>query len=169
MTSVALYTLTAQYQQLLETLADGDFDVATINDTIESTGLIDDIASKAAGIEMVARTLEMHTPALEAEIERLSALKKQRAKAAACLREYLRSNMVSAGIQKLESPLFKIALRNNPPAVDVFELGLLPAEYMTQPAPPPPAPDKAAIKKALAAGVDVPGARLTQSQRLAVS
>jgi hypothetical protein len=169
MTTVALYQLAGQYQQLAERLSNMDLDAQTVADTIEASGLTDEIAEKACGIEMVARTLEMHTPAIDAELERLTALKKQRQKAAAGLREYLKVHMQATGIQKIEAPLFKIRLQNNPPAVDVFEPDLVPIEFMTQPEPPPPAPDRKAIAGALKAGIDVPGAKLTQGQRLVVS
>ena len=169
MTGVALYTLAGQYQQLAERLSNMDLDAETVADTIEASGLVDDIAAKATGIEMVARTMEQYTPTIDAEIERLTALKKHRQKAAAGLRAYLLHNMQESGITKLESPLFKIALRDNPPAVDVYEPGLVPNEYMRQPETPPPAPDKTAIKAALKAGKDVPGARLTAGQRLAIT
>lgn len=169
MTSVALYTLTGQYQQLLDQLADLDLDATTVADTIEASGLTDEIAQKATGIEMVARSLEMHSSAIKAEIARLTALDTSRCKKAAALREYLKANMIAANIQKLESPLFKISLQNNPPAVEIYEPGLIPAEFMTQPKPPEPAPDKKAIAAALKAGIEVQGARLTQGQRLVVA
>lgn len=169
MTSIALYTLAGQYQQLLERLSSMDLDATTVADTIEASGLTDEIAQKATGIEMVARTMEMHTPAIDAEIARLTALKKQREKSAAGLRAYLLNNMQSAGIEKIESPLFKIKLQNNPPAVEVFEPGLVPAEFMKTPETPPASPDKTAIKGALKAGIDVPGCRLTTGQRLVVA
>lgn len=169
MTSVALYNLTGQYLQLANQLADLDLDATTVADTIEASGLTDDIAQKATGIEMVARSMEMHTPAIEAEIARLTALKAQRTRKAQGLRDYLKSNMQAAGIQKLESPLFMIALQNNPAAVEIYEPGLIPAEFMKTPEPPPPAPDKTAIKNALKAGQDVQGARLTQGVRLVVT
>lgn len=169
MTAVALYVLAGQYQQLAERLSNMDLDATTIADTIEASGLTDEIAEKACGIEMVARTMEMHTPTIDAEIERLTALKKQRQKAAAGLRDYLKTHMIATGIQKIEAPLFKISLRNNPPAVDLFDASMVPPEYMTQPVAPPPAPDKTAIKAAIKAGKEVAGARLTQSQRLVVA
>lgn len=53
-------------------------------------------------------------------------------------------------------------------AVDVFEPALLPAQFMRQPEPPLPAPDKTAIKDALKAGQDVPGARLATTNRLEI-
>ena len=168
MTSIALFTLAGQYQQLAEKLADMDLDAQTVADTIEASGLSDEIAQKAAGIEMVARSFEMYTPALDSEIERMTKLKTSCIKKAQGLREYLKANMQACGIDKIETPLFKISLQNNPPAVDVYELGLLPSEYMRQALPPPPAPDKAAIKAALVAGKDVQGARLVQGVSLRV-
>jgi hypothetical protein len=55
--------------------------------------------------------------------------------------------------------------------VDIFDERQVPEAFMVtpEPAPPPqPRPDKAAIKAALAAGTDVPGARLTQGTRLEI-
>ena len=169
MTTVALYQLAGQYQQLAEQLADMDLDAQTVADTIEASGLTDDIMVKAQGIECVARTLEMYTPAIDAEIDRLKLLKAGREKKAQGLRDYLKLNMIACGIEKIESPLFKIKLQNNPQAVDIYEPGLIPVEYMRLPEMPPPAPDKTAIKAALKAGHEVQGARLTQGQRLVVS
>lgn len=169
MSELKLYEMTGQYRQLLDQLSDGDFDAQTIADTIESVGIVDEIAQKAAGVEVVARTLEMHTPAIDAEIERLTALKKRRQNAAKALRDYLCTNMQAVGITKLESPLFVIRLQNNPPSVDVFEPGLVPMVLMNTPPLPPPTPDKKEIAALLKAGRDVPGCRLVQSQRLVVA
>jgi hypothetical protein len=169
MTGVALYALADQYKQLADRLSSMDLDAQTIADTIEASGITDEIAEKATGIEIVARTLEMHNPAIDAEIERLTALKKHRQKAAAGLREYLKTHMQATGILKIEAPLFKIRLQNNPPAVDVFEQDLIPLEYMVQPETPPMSPNRKAIAAAIKEGKEVPGCRMTQTQRLAVS
>ena len=45
----------------------------------------------------------------------------------------------------------------------------LTTEYLRTSPPPPPAPDKTAIKDALKRGIDIPGARLVQTQRLAIA
>ena len=71
MTNVALYQLAGQYQQLLSTLADLDLDAGCVADTLEASGLVDDITDKAVGIEMVARSLEMSVPAIDRELIRL--------------------------------------------------------------------------------------------------
>ena len=164
----ALYNLTNQYLALAEKLADGDFDAQTIADTIESSGITDELAEKAQGIEYVARGAEAHNLAIDAEIARLQALKAHRVKVAAGLRQYLLDNMLRMEIEKIECPLFSISIRKNPPSVEVFDTINLPAEFMVVPEPKPPiaAPDKKAIAAALKAGREVTGARLVQGVRL---
>lgn len=166
----ALYILTNEYLALAEKLAGLDLDAATVADTIEASGLMDDLTSKAQGLEYVARGALAHNAAIDAEIARLQALKAGREKVAQGLRDYLKDNMERAGIEKIECPMFKISIRKNPPAVELLDSASLPAEYWTTPEPKPPvaAPDKAAIKKALQAGIDVAGARLIQNTRLEV-
>lgn len=166
----ALYQLTNQYLALAEKLADGDFDATTIADTIEASGITDELAVKAQGIEFVARGAEAHNATIDAEIARLANLKLSRQKVADGLRAYLKDNMERAGIEKIECPLFKLSIKKNPPAVEIIDPLSLPAEYWRtpEPKPPVPAPDKTAIKAALQAGVDVMGAKLVQGTRLDV-
>ena len=166
--SVALYQLTNEYLALAEKLSEGDFDLQTIEDSIEASGITDELSIKAQGIEYVARGAEAYHAVIDAEIARLQALKASRDKVAAGLRAYLKSNMERAGIEKIECPFFKISIKKNPAAVEILDSLSLPSEYWRVPEPRPvmPTPDKAAIKKALDAGVDVIGARLVQGTRL---
>ena len=167
----ALYVLTNQYLELAEKLADGDFDAQTVADTIEASGITDELTVKAQGIEYVARAAESHHLAIDAEIARLQALKAARDKVAAGLRQYLKENMERAGIEKIECPMFKLSIKNNPPSVEISEPQNLPAEFWRtpEPKPPIPAPDKTKIKDAIQKGATVPGAHLTQSTRLVVA
>lgn len=166
----ALYVLTNEYLALAEKLADGDFDAQTIADTIEASGINDELAVKAQGIEFVARGAEAHHLVIDAEIARLQALKASRDKVAAGLRQYLKENMERAGIEKIECPLFKLSIRKNLPSVEIIDQLSLPAEFWRtpEPKPPVPAPDKTKIKEALQAGQEVMGAKLLQNTRLDV-
>jgi hypothetical protein len=164
----ALFVLTNQYLALANQLADGDFDATTIADTIEASGITDELAVKAQGIEFVARGAESHNLAIDAEIARLQALKAQRSKVAVGLRSYLLDNMQRAQIERIDCPLFSITVRKNPASVDVFDPLSLPGEYMVTPEPKPHA-DKKAIAAAIKAGVDVPGAKLVQGMRLNIT
>ena len=169
MTAPALYQLSTQYRALAEQLADGDFDAQTVSDTIEASGIVDAIEIKAQGLEYVARAATQYVPAIDAEIARLQALKVQRERVAQGLRDYLKLNMETAGIEKITCPFFTISIAKNPPAVDIFDPLSLPAKFMVLPEPKPAAPDKTAISLAIKAGEDVPGAKLVQGTRLKVA
>jgi hypothetical protein len=164
----ALYVLSSQYAALAEQLDRLELDEKTIADTIEASGLTDDIQNKAQGVLMVATEATKYVPLIEMEIQRLKDLKATRERVAQGLRDYLKSCMESAGIEKIECPLFKVSIQKNPPAVDIFDPMSIPSAYMTEPKPIPPAPDKALIKQAMKDGFEVPGARMTQSTRLEI-
>ena len=166
--STSLFTLTNQYLQLADKLAAGDFDAETVADTIEASGITDDIAVKAQGLEYVARSAETYLPAIDAEIARLTALKAHRVKVAQGLRDYLMSSMQRMQIERIECPMFAISIRSNPPSVDVFDALQVPESLMVTPETPPARPDKKAIGVLLKAGHEIPGARLTQGQRLVI-
>lgn len=165
--NVSLYTLGTQYQALMDKLAEGDFDAATIADTLESTGIEDALADKVEGYEMVARNIEQFTPAIDAEIARLQALKQKRTLAAAALRQRVLKTFLESGIQKVQTPRFTVSVRDNPESVDVFDERMVPFEFR-RPPPLSMPPDKTAIKAELKAGRDVPGAKLARSSRLVV-
>ena len=162
----ALYELAAEYRADAEKLADIDLDEQTLADTLE--GLSGELEVKAQNVIMFTRNLEATAAAIKEAEAQMAARRKALENRAAGLRRYVLENMQFAGIQKIECPLFKLSIRDNPAAVDIYEPGLIPAQYMKQPEPPPPAPDKTAIKAAITAGTEVPGARLTKGTRLEI-
>jgi len=166
MTLPALYELAREYRADAEKLADMDLDETTLADTLE--GMSGALEMKAQNTAIVARNMEATADAIKQAEAAMSARRKAIEHRAARLREYIKSCMEIAGVSKIECPLFAISIKNNPPAVEVFEQGLIPSEYMHQPEPPPPAPDKKAIAETLKKGTDVPGCRLTKSTRLEV-
>jgi hypothetical protein len=168
--TVALYQIANQYLQLAEKLDSMDLDTQTIIDTIDASGIEDEFSLKAQGILHIASEAEKYTPLIDMEIERLQALKASRAKLAQGLKDYLLTNMERSGIQKITCPLFSLSIRHNPLAVEVLDTAALPLSYWRTPEVKPPvaAPDKAAIKLALQAGTEVPGARLVQGLKLVI-
>ena len=167
--SAALYVIANEYLALAEKLSVLDLDADTIRDTIEGSGIVDSLQDKAQGIEFIASEAVKYNTLIDMEIDRLKALKADREKVAAGLHKYLLENMERAGISKIDCPLFSISIRRNPPAVKVDPL-MLPAEWWKTPDPKPPAPqpDKVAIKAAIQVGIDIPGARMVQGQRLEI-
>lgn len=162
----ALFDIAREYREAADKLADLDLPPEAIEDTLES--LSGDLEAKAQNTAFVIRNLEASAAAIKEAEAQMAARRKAIENRAARVRDYLLANMMVAGIQKIECPYFRMSVRDNPPAVEIYEPGLIPAEYMRQPEPPPPSPDKTAIKEALRAGVDVPGCKLTIGKRLEI-
>ena len=167
--SLTLFKMREEYINLMQKMADSDFDEQTIKDTLEGSEIVESIAEKAENIVYVVKNLEMNCEAIDVEIERLKALKTRRKANADKLETYLIENMEATGIQFLESPTMTIKIRNNPESVEVFEPQLVPSEFMAWPDPPPQKADKVAIKAALKAGQEVQGCKLVRSKSLKVT
>lgn len=162
----ALYEIAAEYRDAATKLAELDLDAQTIADTLE--GLSGDLETKAQNVAFFVRNLEATAAAIKQAEADMAARRKAMENRADGLKRYIFESMKFAGIEKIECPHFRLSIKNNPAAVEIFEPGLVPASFMRTPEPPPPAPDKTAIKEALKAGQDVPGARLTSGQRLEI-
>jgi hypothetical protein len=166
MTTLALYEIAADYRAAVEKLADLDLPPEVIEDTLAS--LSGDLEAKAVSVACFVRNLEATAEQIKQAEAQMAARRKALENRAARVKDYLLANMMVTGVQKIECPLFRIGLRENPPAVEVYEPGLIPAEFMTQPVAPPPSPNKTAIAGALKAGIEVPGAKLTRGTRLEI-
>ena len=160
----SLYEIATAFKQDAEKLADLDLDAQTIADTLD--GLSGDLETKAQGVAYFLKNLEATAASIKQAEADMAARRKALENRAERLRQYVFDSMQVAGIEKISCPHFVIAIKKNPAAVDVFEPGLLPAEFMTKPIPPESMPDKKLIAAALKAGTDVPGARLQSGLRL---
>ena len=161
-----LYDIAAEYRQTADKLADLDLDEQTIADTLE--GMSGALELKAQNVVMFARNLEATATAIKEAETNMASRRKALEHRAAGLRRYALSAMQVAGVQSIECPYFKLSVRKNPTAVEVFDAAQIPAQFMRTPEPPPPAPDKKAITEAIKAGQEVPGARLVSGERLEV-
>ncbi len=159
-----LFVLAQEYRAAADQMADLDLDEQTVLDTLE--GMSGDLEVKATNVAMFVRNLESTAVAIKEAEGQMAARRKALERRAERLQTYLRDGMLLAGIQKIESPYFVLSIKNNPPSVAIDEPGLIPAEFMKQPEPPPLSPDKKAIADAIKAGREVPGARLLRGVRL---
>ena len=164
--AIALYTIAAEYRSMVERLVDSTDDEQTIKDTIEAESYTLEV--KAQQVAYAPKILDAEADAIDAAVKDMQARAKSKRNRASQIREYLKSSMELAGVAKIDCPHFQISIKNNPPSVDIFEPGLIPAEFMRQSPPPPPAPDKTAIKEAIKSGIEVAGAKLTQSTRIEI-
>ncbi len=163
----ALYQLAADFRAAAEQLADLDLPPEVVADTLDS--LAGDIELKAQNVALFSRNLEATAAAIKQAEADMAKRRKALESRVQSLRDYLMRSMLATGIKKIEGPYLRIGIRDNPEAVEVFDAAQVPGAFMRQPEPPPPAPDKAAIKAAIKAGQEVPGAKLTRSQRLDIA
>lgn len=166
MTALTLFEIAAEFRHITDVLMDSGCDEQTLADTLEGEQWPLEI--KAQQYAFVIRNLEA-VAAAKKDAE--AAMKKSREsyeKRIAYLKERLKTGMEIAGVSKLECAHFAIAIRKNPPAVDIWDEKQIPAEFMRLPEPKPPVavPDKEAIKAAIKAGDDVPGAKVVQGTRV---
>lgn len=115
----SLYDIAAEYRQTADKLADLDLDEQTIADTLE--GMSGALEVKAQNVVLFARNLEVTAAAIKDAEAAMAARRKAMESRAAGLRRYALSAMQVAGVQSIECPYFKLAVRKNPPAVEVFD------------------------------------------------
>lgn len=169
MSDLTLYQISAEYRSAADTLAELDLDEQTLADTLESIN--GDLTTKSQNVAFVIRNMEAAAQQISVAVEHMNARAQALEKRAERVREYLLQNMLMAGVQKIECPYFKLAVRENPPKVIVDDEKQIPVAYMTDPVPPPPPPakpDKKLIAAALKDGFDVPGCRMERGKRLEI-
>lgn len=147
-----LYELTGA----LAGLSSMDLDDEAVQNSLEA--IQGDFNDKSVAIIKLTENMTADTTAIDAEIDRLKARKQVIENRKKSLREYLLRNMEACGITKIESPLFTATLRKGVESVEIIEQSQIPNEFIKVEVVE--SPDKRAIKAALSAGNEVPGAML---------
>lgn len=161
-----LYELAYEFIEASNTLQNLDLDEDTIRDTLE--GLQYPVEQKAQNVAFVIRNMESLAEQIKQAEEQMATRRKAIENRAANVKQYLLQNMERCGISKIESPYFKISIRNNPASVVVDDAGAIPSEFYRYPEAPPPSPDKKLIKQVIESGVDVPGVHLERGTSLSI-
>ena len=165
----SLYKLADQHRQLETLGTDEELDetaLQAIHDTLE--GLEGDLQTKAQSCAAVALNLEAWAKAAKDASKQLAARAVRIERRADALRDYMHTALEAAGITKIDGPEFTVAIRKNPPAVQIAADADLGDEWLVFPEPTPPTPDKRKILQALKDGVPIPGCSLTQGTRLEI-
>lgn len=159
-----LYSLASEYAALFDAATDPESDSASFDAAL--VDLSEEIREKASGVAAVIRSVETLADAIE------DALRAQRARLAALrakecrLREYLLGCLTSAGINRIDTPEFRISVKKNPARVEVDEERLAEDYLITV---TEKRVDKIALKKDLAAGKIIEGARLIAGERVEIN
>lgn len=161
----SMYDLAAEWQYVFSMLEDEECDAANI---IESCELIEaDMKEKADNYGKIIRMLELEAQDAKAEASRLAARARTAENRAAMLRQSLFEAMKTTGQARMKTPLFSFTIQKNPVSVHITNLAdALASGYIKEPKMDESILDKAAMKRDLEAGVEVPGAELVQSESL---
>ena len=125
----------------------------------------DQLQAKAVNYAKVIANYQAESDAIDQEIKRLKAMKDSREKKIEWLKESVKKAMLVSGIEKVESPLFKLSVRRSE-AVEVDLVEALPNAF--QNVKNVVTADKVAIKEAIKRGENVTGARLVENFNLQI-
>lgn len=161
----ALFQLAQEHRALSDKLHDLELDDQTILDTLE--GESTDLIEKGKNVAAVFRNLESDAKQIKEAEQQLAERRKAYEKRAESLKNYLKTNMEIAGIQKIECPWFVITLAQNPEAVTVDDETLIPRDYFKE-IPSSFVLDKVLLKQAIKDGFTVAGAHLSRGTSLRI-
>lgn len=158
---IKLYECTADVRAALDAYFD---DETERNDTIEA--VIGQFENKAQSVAAYCLNMAAQGDLLEAHIKAMQAKLKTIRKREGSLKQYIADNMKAAGIHSIQADngSFSAKLVKNPPRVDIWDEAQIPADFMRTKTTTEP--DKTAIKAAIQAGRDIPGAKLEQGETL---
>lgn len=160
-----LFAIATEYQSAARALMDMDLEPQVVADTLE--GMAGELGVKAQSVAHVVRALEADADAVKQWSKDAADRAKSMQARAAALKDYLSQTLQACGIKEVKGPGVAITFRRSS-AVSIDEPGLIPAEFMRQPEPPPPEPNKTAICDALKAGKEVLGAHLETRQNIQI-
>jgi hypothetical protein len=157
-----LYTLTSEAKMLASLL-----ETEELTPELESMLIINqqELSDKSINYAKVIRNLEADSDAIDNEIKRLKAMKESNDRVIDRMKDAVRNAMVSSGIDKIESSLFKLSLRRSE-AVEVINQDQLPECFVK--AKTTYTPDKVAIKDAIKSGLTVEGAVIVENLNLQI-
>lgn len=164
MDNYTLYELNGEFQNCLESAIDQETGEIKNNELLPLLNNLQiALAEKAQNIVYVLTALANRTEAIEKEITRLQTRKKIADNNYKALKEYLANNIPQGQI--IETDLMKISWRKSE-SVEITDITKLPHEYLTVKVDEKP--NKDAIKAAIKAGKEVPGAELNQKQNIQI-
>lgn len=156
-----LYELTESYLNLLE-MAE-QLDEETFQNTLES--IQEALEDKVENTAKFIRCLEADIAAIKEEEKRLADRRRALEEKADRAKDYLKDQLIKAGIERVKRPTITVSIQNNPPSVNVVDLDAIPTQYLI---PQPPNVDKKTILQRLKDGESIPGVEIQQTKGLRI-
>ena len=157
-----LFDLSIDYAQLLNMVEEG-YSLEDLQDTLDSIQA--DMNTKVDNTVGLIKSVEADTNAIDKEIKRLQALKKQKNNFIRRLKQHLQDALEVQQKDNYRTSTNYIYKRNNQPSLSITDEALIDKAYRI---PQPDKYDKKAMKEDILAGADVEGAELVNSTSLVV-
>ena len=154
-----LYELSLAFQEVQNM----DLDPEVMKDTLDSIG--GTFENKAENMAKLIRNLESDRLAYKEEEDRLKTKRQAVENKLEWLKTYLKDCMKLTGKTKFKSGVFKFSIQKNPVSVNITNKKIIPEDYLI---PQPPKVNNTTLKKALKDGIEVPGAKLKQTEGLRI-
>lgn len=163
-----LYNLTAECKSLYDDIiASADDDTGEVDLSLVNALSVrqEEWNDKAIAVACVYRALDEDSARVGREIERLTAIKKRLERERDRVKEGLANACNALGVEKVQGMYANISFRSSEQTVIENE-GAIPDEYMT--VKTTYTPNKTAIKEAIKAGKDVPGAHVEKRKNIQI-
>lgn len=159
-----LYELTEMYQNLWDVIGDEEVDLDALE--IALSAVEDNIEDKAESMAKLIKGIDGDIAILKEEEQRLANKRKSLENKQKNIKGYLENQLNVMEIDKIKTPLFTVALQNNPPSINVLDEDLIPGMYKKE------VTTISVVKKdvlnALKEGLEVPGAEMKQTRSLRI-
>jgi hypothetical protein len=166
MSKLNLFHIQEEYLQITSAIIDAD---GEITEELETALVLnrDNLQTKAVNYGYVIMQWNSEVDQIEAEIKRLTALKKARVKAAESLKDRIQSAMEKFEMLEVQTPTLKMNFRKSD-SVEIVNINQIPAEYIKERKLKEDDISKSAIKAAIKSGASIPGAILNYNNNLQI-
>lgn len=162
--SFKLYELTEMYENIWDLVGDEEVDLDALE--VALAGIEDNIESKAESMAKLVKGIDGDVTILKEEEKRLAKKRKALQNKQKNIKTYLELQLKAMNMSKVKTPLFTVALQNNPQSVQFTDEDLIPDKYkeeiITVKIP------KKAILDDIKAGIEVPGTEIKQTKSLRI-
>jgi len=158
-----LYELTGDILHLQRMLEDGEVDIETFTDTLESINF--DVEEKADGYAKVIKNITSDVNGLKDEEKRIADKRKTYENKIKTMKTNLENSMILLDKKKFKTKLFSFNVQKNAPSLYVDDDNKIPEQfYKIQ----DPILDKAELKQYIKDGNEIEGVSLKSSESLRI-
>ena len=160
-----LYDLGDAFNGVMDLVLDETMDLTVLEECLQTIEA--DITVKCENGIGLIRSLENLRDGMKTEAQRLTERQRVIDNRIRSIKEWYQRNLDAMGKSKVETMRGTMAVQNNPPSLKVTDAEKIPICYLTL-VPARYEVDKDAVKTALKAGEEVPGAHLEQGRSLRI-